>query len=91
MWKAALPSLLWAIWKERNKVVFDNDRFSPSRLKHSSIISLTSWAGIIYEAEYSIVSVEREGILLFSLIYKGDNIHIYILALGQKKENRVRV
>ena len=33
-WKAALPSLLWAIWKERNKVVFDNDSFSPIRLKH---------------------------------------------------------
>ena len=49
MWKVALPCILWAIWKERNRVVFDNDSFSPTRLKHSFITSLTSWAGIIYE------------------------------------------
>ena len=46
-WNAALPCLLWAIWKERNRVVFDNNSFSPIRLKHYFITSLTSWAGIM--------------------------------------------
>ena len=36
--------------------------------------------------DISFVFVEREGILLFSLIYKEDNIHIYTLVLGQKRK-----
>ena len=31
--RAALCCLFWAIWKERNKVVFEDDVFSLSRLK----------------------------------------------------------
>ena len=57
LWKAALFSLFWAIWKERNKVVFDNDNFSPGRLKNSFIAYLTSWVGLICEGEYSIVNL----------------------------------
>ena len=47
----------WAIWKERNRVVFDNDNFSLDRLKNSFITFLTSWAGLIYEGEYSIINL----------------------------------
>ena len=38
-------------------VVFDNVHFSQERLKHSFITSLISWAGLIYEGEYSIVNL----------------------------------
>ena len=57
MWKAALSVLFWAIWKEINRVVFDNDNFSPDKLKNSFITYLTSWAGLIYEGECSIVNL----------------------------------
>ena len=57
LWQAALSSLCWAIRKERNVVVFDNVIFSPERLKNSFITSLTSWTGLIYEGEYSIVNL----------------------------------
>ena len=33
-------SLIWAIWKERNKVVFEDEIFSPNRLKTSFISAL---------------------------------------------------
>ena len=42
LWKAALYSLLRAIWKERNRVTFNNLNFSPYRIKHSFISSITS-------------------------------------------------
>ena len=48
----ALSSLFLAIWKEKNWVVFDNDNFSPNRLKNSFITYLTSWVDLIYEGEY---------------------------------------
>ena len=38
-------------------VVFDNVIFSLERLKNSFITSLTSWRGLIYEGEYSIVNL----------------------------------
>ena len=44
----ALCSLFWAIWKERNKVVFEDDVFSLSRLKNCFVhYSLCSWASLI--------------------------------------------
>ena len=36
-------------------VVFYNDIFSPNKLKQSFVMSLTSWAGLIFEGEYFIV------------------------------------
>ena len=33
------------------------DNFSTDRLKHSFITSLTSWACLIYEGEYSLVNL----------------------------------
>ena len=57
IWQTTLSNLCWAIWKERNMVVFDNIIFSQKRLKNSFITSLTSWTGLIYEGEYSIVNL----------------------------------
>ena len=47
LWKAAPLSLLWAIWKERNNVIFEDDCFSLSRLKSFFLRSLCSWACLI--------------------------------------------
>ena len=56
LWKAALSSLLWAVWKERNRVTFDNLNFSSHRIKHSFISSITPWAGHLNEGEYPLVN-----------------------------------
>ena len=37
--------LLWAIWKERNLIVFEDVFFSITRLKSSFVSMLLSWAG----------------------------------------------
>ena len=55
IWKTIPSSLFWEIFKERNMIVFENESFSSSRLKQAFINSLTTWAGLIYEGDYSIV------------------------------------
>ena len=45
-------------------MVFDDVNVFTDRLKHSFITSLTSWAGLIYEGEYSLVSL-----LMYSLVF----------------------
>ena len=47
-WKATPLCLLWAIWKERNNVIFEDDFFSLSRLKSFFLRSLCSWACLIH-------------------------------------------
>ena len=37
--------VLWATWKERNRIVFEDATFSFNRLKMSFITALISWAG----------------------------------------------
>ena len=55
LWWAAPLSICWAIWKERNKIVFEDALFSSSRLKHSIINSLFFWAGIMPDVDASFV------------------------------------
>ena len=55
IWKTIPSSLFWVIWKERNMIVFENESFSFIRLKQAFINSLTTWASLIYEGDYSIV------------------------------------
>ena len=38
--RVAICNLFWEIWKERNKVVFEDDVFSVSRLKNSFVHSV---------------------------------------------------
>ena len=57
IWKATPPNLFWAIWKERNRIIFENKGFSSSRLKQSFNNSLSNWAGLIYAGDCSIVRI----------------------------------
>ena len=41
-----------AIWKERDKVVFEDDDFSLSRLKGSFVCSMCSWASLAVVSDY---------------------------------------
>ena len=51
LWRAAPLCLMWAIWKERNKIIFEDDCFSLDRLKSLFLRSLCSWASLIMEVD----------------------------------------
>ena len=53
LWLPAPLSLIWAIWKERNRVVFEDVAFSIDRMKHSFASALISWAGLISDVFFS--------------------------------------
>ena len=44
VWRAAPLCLFWMVWKERNRIVFENEVLSLQRLKNSFICNLLSWA-----------------------------------------------
>ena len=48
-------SLLWAIWRERNLVTFEDECFSFDRLKSFFLRSLCSWASLITEVDCYLV------------------------------------
>ena len=53
LWRAAHLCLLWAIWIERNKVVFEDMQFSLDRLKSFFIRSFREWATMIPDVNLS--------------------------------------
>ena len=55
IWRVAPLILFWAIWKERNRDIFEDDTFSTLRLKLSVIRSFFTWAGCIPKADISFV------------------------------------
>ena len=57
LWRAVSLCLLWAIWKERNRVVFDDETFSKSRLKSCFLFSLSSWASLMFDAEHFLLEI----------------------------------
>ena len=57
LWKAAPLCLIWSIWKERNRIVFDDLPFSYTRLKNSFISSFSIWAGLLDLGEDSFVRI----------------------------------
>ena len=52
IWFAAPLHLFWAIWKERNTIVFENADFSLPRLKNSFVISLFSCTNIVLKQDF---------------------------------------
>ena len=55
IWMVAPLILFWAIWKERNRVIFEDATFSTLRLKLSIIFSLFTWVGCIPNVDISFV------------------------------------
>ena len=47
VWNATPLCLIWEIWKERNRVVFEDMPFSYSRLKNSFFSVISSCAGLL--------------------------------------------
>ena len=43
VWKVAPSCIFWAVWKERNKITFDNEELSMNRLKNSFVCNLWVW------------------------------------------------
>ena len=46
---------MWMIWNERNKVVFEDERFSFDRLKSFFLMSFCSWASLLSYMDCSLV------------------------------------
>ena len=44
VWRVAPLCLFWTVWKERNRVAFENEDFSIQRMKFSFVINLWSWS-----------------------------------------------
>ena len=57
LWLTTPLSFIWAIWKERNRVVYEDVVFSPNRMKLSFVSALISWAGLIPNVECSLVRI----------------------------------
>ena len=55
IWRAAPLFLFWAIWKERNRIIFEGANFSSRRVKLFVIRSLFTKAGLIPKADFSFV------------------------------------
>ncbi|RVW91675.1 LINE-1 reverse transcriptase-like [Vitis vinifera] len=44
VWKAAPLCIFWVVWKERNRIAFDNEELSMNRLKNSLVCNLWVWS-----------------------------------------------
>ena len=44
VWLAAPLCLFWTLWKERNRVAFENEARSAHRMKSAFLFTLWSWA-----------------------------------------------
>ena len=51
IWRIAPLILFWVIWRERNRIIFEDATFSTLKLKISFIQSLYTWAGCIPNAD----------------------------------------
>ena len=50
-WRAAPLCLFWTVWKERNRIVFDNEALLIQRLKNSFVCNLFSWTKSCLDGE----------------------------------------
>ena len=46
VWRVAFLCLFWTVWRERNRVTFDNAVFFENRLKSSFICNLWGWSNV---------------------------------------------
>ena len=49
LWRTVPLCLIWAIWKERNRVMFEDEVFSKTRLKSCFLFSFSSWASLVHD------------------------------------------
>ena len=56
-WRATPFCLFWAILKEMNRVVFENEEFSLNRLKSAFVYSFCSWAGTVVNSDCFVVNL----------------------------------
>ena len=57
LWRMIPLCLLWAIWIERNKVIFEDKLFSYDGLKAFFLQSLSSWASLISNVDYTLIRI----------------------------------
>ena len=55
LWRAVPLCLFWASWKERNRVMFDDEAFSKPILKSCFLFSFSSWASLMFEVEHPFI------------------------------------
>ena len=49
VWKVAPLCLFWMVWKERNKIVFDNEELPIQRMRNSFVCSFWSWTKLFID------------------------------------------
>ena len=49
-WKLAPLCFFWMVWKERNRMMFDNEEFSVHRLKYYFVCSFWFWTKLYIDA-----------------------------------------
>nr|CAN64140.1 hypothetical protein VITISV_012858 [Vitis vinifera] len=54
VWKAAPSCIFWAVWKERNRIAFDNEELSLNRLKNTFVCNLWVWSKPVVNEDKSI-------------------------------------
>ena len=57
VWKAAPLCLFWAVWKERNRISFENEELSIHRLKNSFVCNIWFWTkSVVNEGPLPLIS-----------------------------------
>ena len=73
VWMAAPSCLFWAIWKERNRIDFENEEFSIHRMKNSFVCNFWFWTkSIVDEGPLPLISFfdwlgSRWGLVIFCI------------------------
>ena len=44
--------LFWSIWKERNKIAFDNEKFFIQMIKNSFVCKFWSWTKLVIDKRH---------------------------------------
>ena len=57
LWRMVALCLIRDIWKEKNIIVFEDVQFSLVRLKSFFLRRLSSWASVISNMDYTLISL----------------------------------